>query len=410
MDCRSCSAELTYCVIDLGEMPLANAYLRASDLTHAEPCYPLQVWLCEQCWLMQIPAVTSSDDIFSEYAYFSSFSDSWLQHAKDYVHHITQRLTLNEQHFVVELASNDGYLLKNFVANNIPCLGVEPAANVAQQAQCAGIDTLVKFFGAQVALELRQAYRAADLIIANNVLAHVPDLNDFVAGMKRLLSDSGTITIEFPHLVNLLAQNQFDTIYHEHFSYFSLTSARSVMQRHGLRIYDVQRLATHGGSLRLYVTHEANTQLPSCDAVNDMLAGESSLGLRDVSGYADFSRRVAALKVELLSLLREINQAGQSIAAYGAPAKGNTLLNYCGLSVADIAFTVDRSPHKQGHFLPGSHIPIYDVAHIAQHRPDYLIILPWNLSDEIMSQLSRQSDWRGQCLRAIPKVEYLPWT
>jgi len=370
-----------------------------------EPFYPLHVYVCAKCWLVQLEQFTSPSDIFSDYAYFSSFSDSWLAHAKAYVGMIAARFKLNSNSKVVEIASNDGYLLQNFVSRNIPVLGVEPAGNVAEVAKKKGIDTKVAFFGEKTALDLKSEGWTADLIIGNNVLAHVPDLNDFVKGLKILLKPTGVITMEFPHLLKLMEQNQFDTIYHEHFSYFSFLAVEQVFMRHGLALFDVEELPTHGGSLRIYGRHSEDGSKPTADRARELKAREMAGGFNRLSHYLTFEPQVEATKRKLLSFLIEARQDGKTVAGYGAPAKGNTLLNYCGVRTDLVAYTVDRSPHKQGHYLPGVRIPIYSPDQIKQTRPDYVLILPWNLRGEIMEQMAFVREWGGKFVVPIPEVK-----
>jgi len=370
-----------------------------------EPFYPLHVYVCATCWLVQLEQFTSPHDIFSDYAYFSSFSDSWLAHAKSYVERITARFALDKHSRVVEIASNDGYLLQNFVTQGVPVLGVEPAANVAEAAKQKGINTKVAFFGEKTAVELRADGWLADLIIGNNVLAHVPDLNDFVEGLKVLLKPTGLITMEFPHLLRLMEQNQFDTIYHEHFSYFSFLAVEQVFARHGMKLFDVEELSTHGGSLRIYACHDQDGSQPIGPRARELRAREESAGFGRLNHYLSFGEQVMTTKRKLLSFLIAAKQEGKRVAGYGAPAKGNTLLNYCGVRTDLIDYTVDRSPHKQGQFLPGVHIPIHGPDRIRQTRPDYLLILPWNLRDEVMEQMAFIREWGGKFVVPIPEVK-----
>jgi SAM-dependent methyltransferase len=392
--------------VDLGLSPVANDYLRADQLTQMEPFYPLNVLVCDQCWLVQLRECQSPEHIFSDhYAYFSSYSDSWLRHAQQYVEMTISRFKLNASSRVIEVASNDGYLLQYFVARGIPVLGIDPAANVAAAAEKKGVRTLVRFFGTAVARELAAEGTQADLLLGNNVLAHVPDLNDFVAGLKAALKPRGVLTMEFPHLLQLMEQNQFDTIYHEHFSYFSLTAVRKVFASHGLEVFDIDELPTHGGSLRVYASHPDTMERSA--RVEALLAKEESAGLTRVSTYAGFTQRVEATKRKLLQFLIEARNAGKSIAGYGAAAKGNTLLNYCGIRTDFLDYVVDRSPHKQGLFLPGTRIPIYPPEKILETKPDYLLILPWNLRDEIREQMKAIRNWGGRFVVPIPEVRVL---
>jgi SAM-dependent methyltransferase len=406
--CRSCGAALNHTFVDLGMSPLANSYIKAEQLSRMEPFYPLHAYVCEKCLLVQLEQFSSPRDIFSDYAYFSSFSDSWLAHAKVYVDMIAERFRLNQTSKVVEIASNDGYLLKNFVARGIPVLGVEPAANVAEVAKKNGINTKVVFFGEKTALDLKRDGWSADLIIGNNVLAHVPDLNDFVKGLKVLLKPTGLVTMEFPHLLRLMEYNQFDTIYHEHFSYFSFLSVEQVFARHGMKLFDVEEMPTHGGSLRIYACHDSDGSKSIEARARELKAREVRAGFADLSHYLSFSPKVEATKRKLLSFLIAARQDGKRVAGYGAPAKGNTLLNYCGVRTDLLDYTVDRSPHKQDHFLPGVHIPIYAPDKIPQTRPEYLLILPWNLREEVMQQMSLIREWGGKFVVPVPEVTVYP--
>ena len=403
--CRSCGATLERTFVDLGMSPLANSYIKPEQLNRMEPFYPLHVYVCEKCFLVQLKQFSTPHDIFSDYAYFSSFSDSWLAHAKTYVDMIVDRFRLDRSSKVVEIASNDGYLLQNFVSRGIPVLGVEPAANIAEVAKKKGIDTKVAFFGEKTALDLAADGWVADLIIGNNVLAHVPDLNDFVNGLKVLLKPTGVITMEFPHLLQMMQQNQFDTIYHEHFSYFSFLAVEQVFARHGMKIFDVDELSTHGGSLRIYACHTDDTSKPIQPRAKDLKSQEESAGFGQLNHYLSFGLRVETTKRKLLSFLISAKQEGKHVVGYGAPAKGNTLLNYCGVRTDLIDYTVDRSPHKQGHFLPGVHIPIYEPERVRDTRPDYLLILPWNIREEVMQQMSYIREWGGKFVVPIPEVQ-----
>jgi SAM-dependent methyltransferase len=397
--CRACGASVRLSVVDLGEQPLANSYLELQQLSDVEPRYPLHPHACESCWLVQLPEVVTPEDIFEDYAYFSSYSESWLAHARAYTEQVVDRLGLDHGSRVIEVASNDGYLLRNFVERDIPALGIEPAGNVADEAERHGVPTVRTFLGRATAGELVGEHGQADLLIANNVLAHVPDLNDFVAGLATLLAPQGTVTLEFPHLLRLVEETQFDTIYHEHFSYFSLLTARDVLARHGLAVTDVEELASHGGSLRVYAQHEG----PASPRVADLVAREQTAALDRPEGYAAFAARVDAVREELLELLHRARADGKDVAAYGAPAKGNTLLNFCGIDSELVAYTVDRSPHKQGRFLPGSRLPIHPPERIFETRPDYVLILPWNLRREITEQMAGIRDWGGQFVVPIPR-------
>ena len=402
--CRSCGAALTHTFIDLGMSPLANSYIRGDQLNRAESFYPLHVRVCGACFLVQLEPVEDPAAIFSDYAYFSSYSDSWLKHASDYVESVTARFGLDGRSRIVEIASNDGYLLQYFVTRGIPVLGIEPARNVAEEAIRRGVPTEVRFFDEAAALDLVSRGHQADLVVGNNVLAHVPNLNGFVAGLKVLLKPSGVITLEFPHLLRLIDESQFDTIYHEHFSYFSLLALRPLFNKHGLKIFDVDELPTHGGSLRIYVAHDTDQRHSIANSITDLLERERCAGLASLESYSAFEAKVKAIKRQLLRFLIDANEAGKSVVAYGAPAKGNTLLNYCGIRSDMIDYTVDRSPHKQQHFLPGTHIPIHPPEKIAETKPDFVLILPWNLKAEVTHQMRHIRDWGGQFVVPIPTV------
>jgi SAM-dependent methyltransferase len=402
--CRFCSQALSRTFADLGMSPLANSYLEPSQLWQPEVFYPLRVLVCESCYLVQLPELESPEKIFSDYAYFSSYSDSWLEHARLYVEKMVERFGFDERSQVVEIASNDGYLLRFFKERGVPVLGIEPAANVAAAAEQLDIRTLVRFFGSQLASELKAEGIGADLLLGNNVLAHVPQLNDFVAGLKRLLNPGGVITMEFPHLQRLIDGNQFDTIYHEHFSYFSFTVVEKIFAARGLTLFDVEELPTHGGSLRIYGRHAEEDEPAVGDRVRRLLDRERAEGLLELETYLAFGDRVRSTKRKLLSFLTEAQQEGKSIAGYGAAAKGNTLLNYCGIGTDFLEYTVDRSPHKQGRFLPGSRLPILAPERLQQTRPDYVLILPWNLKREIMDQQAAVRSWGGRFVVAIPEV------
>ena len=406
--CRSCGNPLKHTFVELGVSPLANSYLTEEQLQQMEPFYPLHAYVCDACYLVQLNEFESPDQIFGDYAYFSSYSESWLNHAKEYTNLMVERFGFDANSLVVEIASNDGYLLQYFKEKGIPVLGVEPAKNVAKVAQEAGIPTITKFFGVQTASELSTEGKSADLMLGNNVLAHVPDLNDFVKGFKVLLKPQGVITIEFPHLMRLIEENQFDTIYHEHFSYFSMITVNKVFAKHGLTIFDVQELPTHGGSLRIYACHAEDTSKPVSDRISDLLNKEIDAGFTDLELYQSVGKRVKETKRNILDFMIKAKRGGKSIVGYGAPAKGNTLLNYCGIRTDFIDYTVDRSPHKQGHFLPGTRIPIYQPDKIKKTKPDYLVILPWNLKDEIMEQMAHMRDWGGQFVTLIPDVKIYP--
>lgn len=402
--CRFCGTPLRNTFVDLGMSPLCESYLDESELNRMEPFYPLHVYVCHQCFLVQLQEYVSPNEIFREYAYYSSYSTSWVDHARRYAQDIIAQVDLRPASSVVEIASNDGYLLQFFDRKNFSVLGIEPARNVAQAAIERGIPTITEFFGVQLVSRLLAQGKAADLLIANNVLAQVSDINDFVAGMKRFLTPMGVATIEFPHLQRLVEQTQFDTIYHEHFSYFSLLSAQAIFAAHDLTIYDVQELSTHGGSLRIYARHAEETARPVTGRVEALLAGEREAGMADVAYYESFEGQVRELKRRLLDFLIQVRREGKSIVGYGAPGKGNTLLNYCGIRTDLLDYTVDRNPHKQGKYLPGTHIPIHPPEKIAETEPDFVLILPWNLREEIMAQLAYIRDWGGIFVVPIPDV------
>jgi hypothetical protein len=402
--CRHCAASVTLPFIDLGTAPPSNAYLRGDALAAPEVYYPLRVSVCESCWLVQTEDFARPDVLFdADYAYFSSTSKGWLAHCARYAADITARLGLDRSSFVVEVAANDGYLLKNFVAAGIPCLGIEPTAGTAAAAEAAGVPTLRRFFGAALAAELAGAGQLADLIIGNNVYAHVPDINDFTAGLRTLLRPGGTITLEFPHLLRLVEQVQFDTVYHEHFSYLSLATVATIFRAAGLRIWDVEQLPTHGGSLRVYGCHAADDR-KTTPAVAALLREEQEQGLNDTAVYRRFQVRADALKDELLRFLIEQKRAGKSVAAYGAAAKGNTLLNYAGIKPDLLPFVVDAAPAKQGKYMPGSRIPILAPDSLRERRPDFVLILPWNIAPEVMAQCSYVRDWGGTFVVAVPSL------
>lgn len=405
--CRFCGTELVHTFVDLGMTPLSNSFLNREQLNRMEPFYPLHARVCERCFLVQIEEFESPEHIFNDYAYFSSYSQSWLDHARDYTEQMIERFHLNRRSQVVEIASNDGYLLQYFLAREIPVLGIEPAANVAKVAEERGIKTTVRFFGVQTARELVSEGMQADLLLGNNVLAHVPQLNDFVAGLKILLKPGGVITMEFPHLMRLIAEHQFDTIYHEHFSYLSFLTVEEVFAAHGLTLFDVEELPTHGGSLRIFARHSEETDREITVRVYDLRTRELEAGVRSLSTYLLFGEKVLETKLELLSFMLEAKREGKSIVGYGAPAKGNTLLNYCGIGRDFLDYTVDLSPHKQNRFLPGTHIPIYSPDKIMETRPDYVLILPWNLRKEIMEQMRHVREWGCRFVIPIPVVEVL---
>ncbi len=405
--CRHCGTPLSRTFVDLGATPPANSYLRGADLNRAEAFLPLHVFVCEQCLLVQLEQFRTPEELFGDYAYFSSYSDSWLAHAERYAETMIHRFGLGDDGLVIEVASNDGYLLQYFDQRGVRVLGIEPAANVAEVAADKGVPTLVEFFGTETARRLAAEGHTADLLIANNVLAHVPNVNDFVNGLGLLLEPDGVITVEFPHLLKLIAQNQFDTIYHEHFSYFSFLTVERIFAAHGLSLFDVDELPTHGGSLRIYACHEALARRNS-GAVERVRAAERQAGLDVPETYEGFAQQVNRAKRDLLSFLIDAKSDGKSIVGYGAPAKGNTLLNFCGIGTDFLDYTVDRSPHKQGLFLPGTRIPIRAPAAIAETRPDYVLILPWNLKDEIVAANAHIRDWGGRFVVPIPTVEVVP--
>jgi SAM-dependent methyltransferase len=403
--CRFCGAALEDRVVDLGMSPLCERYVTEVGLNEMEPFYPLQVWVCRACLLVQIDEYVGAAELFSDYPYFSSYSTSWLEHCERYVEMIVHRLGLGPESFVIELASNDGYLLQYFVARGIPCVGVEPAANVAAVAAERGVPTEVSFFSSAVAQQLVVARGRADLVVGNNVLNQIPDLNDFVAAMRTVLAPGGTITLEIPHLVRLLEGNQFDTIYHEHFNYFSLASAERILSTHGLAVYDVEELPTHGGSLRLYACHADDAERESAVRLHELRSREVDDGVFDIDTYGSFEERVRETKRSLIEVLTSIKRDGKTIAGYGAPGKGNTLLNYCGIRGDFVDFTVDRNPLKQGRYLPGTHIPIHRPERLDEARPDYIMILPWNLREEIVTQLAHAREWGARFIVPIPRPE-----
>jgi SAM-dependent methyltransferase len=399
--CRACGAPLELTVVDLGKSPLCESFLPADRLEEMEPFYPLHVRACTRCWLSQLPSFVAPDEIFTEYAYFSAYSDSWVSHARDYVEMISARLELTPSSLVVELASNDGYLLQHFAPKGIPVLGIDPAANVAEAAEQRGVPTVVDFFGEPLARQLVAQGKSAELVIGNNVLAQVPDLNDFVAGIAILLAPGGTATFEFPHLARLLEGLQYDTIYHEHFSYFSLASIRDIFAAHGMTVVDVEELASHGGSLRVYAAHTAAGIEPG-DQVAAVLASEDAEGVRDPGRYHRFAEDVKESKRALLDLLIGLRRDGKQVVGYGAPGKGNTLLNYCGIRTDLLDYTVDRNPYKHGRFTPGTQIPIHPPERIAETRPDVIVILPWNLAREISTQLAYTAEWGARLVVPVP--------
>jgi SAM-dependent methyltransferase len=404
--CRFCGETLRHTLVDLGLSPLCESFVPPERANEMEPFYPLHVWICDRCLLVQLEEYVRPEEIFTEYAYFSSFSTSWVEHARRYANEMVDGLGLSPESFVVEVGSNDGYLLQHFVGRGVPVLGVEPAANVASRAEERGVATLVEFFGVDVARRLAESGQRADLLIGNNVLAQVPDLNDFVAGLAILLADDGVLTLEFPHVVNLIEGNQFDTIYHEHFSYFSFVTTRTIFEAHGLEVFDVDELPTHGGSLRVYAQQAGGRRTVS-PAVEELNRREEALGYRTLEPYAGFSDRVVEAKRSLLSFLVDAKRRGASIVGYGAPGKANTLLNYCGIRTDFLDYTVDRNPYKHGLLLPGTRIPIFPPERIAETQPDYILILPWNLQEEIVEQLAYVRAWGAAFVIPIPSVEVL---
>ena len=407
MNCRFCNTTLKNVFIDLINAPASNSFLTYEQLNEPEAYYPLKVYTCSKCFLVQVDEYKKSDDIFnSEYVYFSSFSTSWLDHCKYYVNKVTDRFKLNSESLVVEIASNDGYLLQYFKEKQIPVLGIEPTKNTAAVAVAKGIETITDFFGVQLANKLCEKNRQADLLLGNNVLAHVPDIVDFVAGMKKLLKPTGVITMEFPHLLQLVENTQFDTIYHEHFSYLSFYTVKQIFESQGLQMFDVEEISTHGGSLRIYAKHKENIDIPILNTVDKLIIKEVDKGMADMEFYNNFTEKVNKVKLNLLEFLVSQKKAGKRVAAYGAAAKGNTLLNYCGVKNDLIDFVVDANPAKQNKFLPGSHIPVVNEQYLKDAKPDFVIILPWNIHDEIKRQLNYIADWRGKFVIAIPKLVY----
>lgn len=407
MECRFCGAHLSYTFVDLGLSPLSNSYVKTEQLNQGETFYPLHVRVCADCKLVQLAEFERAENIFNnKYAYFSSYSSSWLAHARQYCREITTRFGLDKGSHVIEVASNDGYLLQNFVALGVPALGIEPSGNTAEVAISKGIPTWIRFFGVDTALDLVSSDNAADLLLGNNVLAHVPDINDFVGGLKIALKKNGVITMEFPHLLNLMRYNQFDTIYHEHFSYFSLLTVERIFARHGLTVFDVQELQTHGGSLRIFAQHAGGPHAAGSN-LEIVRNAEAAAGLNLLATYGGFSTQVDQIKRSLLQFLIEAKEKGLRVAGYGAPAKGNTLLNYCGVRTDLIDFTVDANPHKQGTWLPGTRIPVYEPEKLREFKPDIVLILPWNLKNEIVAANAYVREWGGRFAVPIPAVEFV---
>lgn len=404
MNCRFCKTDLKSIFLDLVNSPASNSFLSRDQLNKEEIFYPLKIFVCDNCKLVQTDEYKKSSDIFNEeYAYFSSYSTSWLAHSKKYVTNIKTRLSLNENSLVTEIASNDGYLLQYFKEVHIPCLGIEPTKSTAKVAKSKNISVIEEFFSSKLAYTLDKS----DLILGNNVLAHVPDINDFVKGLKIALKDNGTITMEFPHLLNIIKENQFDTIYHEHFSYLSFYAVKQIFEKQGLKLYDVEKLSTHGGSLRIYATHSENTDIPILNSTIHLINEEKEFGLFDLDIYKNFQNKANKIKYDLLDFLLQAKKEKKRVIAYGAAAKGNTLLNYSGIKNDLIEFVVDKSPHKQGKYLPASHIPIVHEMKIKEFQPDYILILPWNIKDEIMSQLNYVKKWNCQFVVAVPKLKII---
>jgi SAM-dependent methyltransferase len=406
MKCRHCNTDLKHVFLDLGYAPPSNSYLTLEALRSPEVAFPLKLYVCEECWLVQTDDYAEADELFSgDYAYFSSTSQSWLVHAARYSESMTKRLGLNQNSFVIEVASNDGYLLKNFVTNGIPCLGIEPTDSTADAAEKIGVPVLRKFFGVSTATDLAKSGKCADLICGNNVYAHVPDINDFTQGLRIALKEGGTVTLEFPHLMRLIERNQFDTVYHEHYSYLSLIAVLSIFEKAGLRIFDIEELPTHGGSLRIYGCHDKD-QRPAENIVQDLLEREKLFGLKNLNLYQEFQRKADKVKNDFLAFLIEQKQAGKSIAAYGAAAKGNTLINYAGIKHDLIDFVCDAAPSKQNKYMPASHIPILDPTELAKRKPDWVIILPWNIADEVLQQQQQVLAWGGKFVIAVPELKF----
>lgn len=403
--CRFCKNELNQLFLDLGKTPLANSYLTKEKVNEEEHSSPLRVYVCEKCFLVQLEDFENPKSLFQNYAYFSSFSNTWLEHAKNYVEMMTQRFKINEKMLVIEIASNDGYLLQYFKNKKIPILGIEPARNIAKIAQEKGIQTISKFFGEKLAHELFNEGKSADLILGNNVLAHVPDLNDFIKGLKVLLKKEGIITLEFPHLLQLMKMNQFDTIYHEHYSYFSFSSLVRIFTFHDFDIFDVEKLSTHGGSLRIFVKHSNNLEYKTSTNIEKLLEEEEKFGLNNIETYNNFKTNVKRIKLELEEFIENAVEKNKKIVCYGAAAKGNTLLNYCKIKTNQIEYVVDKNPHKQGLFLPGTHIPIESPEKIFKTKPDYVLILPWNIKEEVMMQMEKIKSWGGKFVVPIPELK-----
>jgi hypothetical protein len=408
MTCRFCAAPLRHTLVDLGMSPLCESYVSRENVNKMEPFYPLHVYVCDQCFLAQLDEFVPCEEIFTEYAYFSSYAESWVEHARRYTEMMVERFNLGAGSLVCELASNDGYLLQHFVRRSVPCYGVEPARNVARVAVERGVSTITRFFGVETARDLAAEGRRADVVLGNNVLAQVPDLNDFIAGIKILMKPGGVMTIEFPHLLRLIRENQFDTIYHEHYCYFSFLTARTIFAHHGIALFDVEELPTHGGSLRIFGRHAEDDSKAVTARVEAMLAMERGAGLDTMDAYRSFTEQVRETKRKILEFLIQARRDRKKIVGYGAPGKGNTLLNYCGVRGDFIEFTVDRNTYKQGRYLPGTRIPIGNPDRIREARPDYLFILPWNFKDEIMQQMSFIREWGGKFVVPIPEITVYP--
>jgi len=405
--CRFCNSDLNTVFVDLGESPLSNSFLDNNSIQQKELVFPLCVFVCDKCLLVQLPEFEKPENIFREYLYFSSYSDTWLNHAKLYSKQMIERFDLNRNNLVIEIASNDGYLLQFFKENNIPILGIEPALNVAKVATEKGLPTITEFFDTELAKKLQSEGKQADLLIGNNVLAHVPNINDFVAGLKIILKDYGIITMEFPHLLQLIKNNQFDTIYHEHFSYLSLFVTKAIFSHHKLKIFDIEQLPTHGGSLRVFATHNENENIIISKKVNEFINEEHQFGLSNIETYRNFSNKVESVREKLLSFLNTAKNEGQKVVCYGAAAKGNTLLNYCKVDSRLVDYIVDKNPHKQGKFLPGSHLPIKSPDEILKTKPSFVLILPWNIKDEIINQMNHIRKWGGKFVVPIPEVNII---
>ncbi|NHW34840.1 class I SAM-dependent methyltransferase [Paenibacillus aceris] len=403
--CRFCNMTLKELFVDLGLSPLSNSFVHENNLHKRNNFYPLHTYVCGHCFLVQLEEFESPDEIFTDYVYFSSYSESWVQHARTYVEVIVERFGLDSNSQVLEIACNDGYLLQFMVEKQIPSIGIEPARNVAEEARKKGVTVLSEFFGSDLASSLVKKGTKADLLIGNNVLAHVPNINDFIIGMKQVLSERGVITMEFPHLLRLIEQNQFDTIYHEHFSYLSFLTVKFMIAEHGLTLFDVEELTTHGGSLRIYAKHEEDETKPITENVTRLELLEFQKGIHCIETYTTFADRVKQIKRNILQFVIDVKNQGKSIVGYGAPAKGNTLLNYCGIGKDMMDYVVDRNPAKQGLYLPGTHIPVFDIEHMYETKPDYVVIMPWNLKEEIFGQISFIRDWGGQFVVWIPEVE-----